>query len=316
MTRNDTLQLGIHENLSDVLTIRPTGVLNAYSTEELISKHSSEDARRICLDFSAVTSVKPGGVCMLACLLAHLGRHLNRRVTLVFKCEDQSIVDEMVRMGFFSCIMRWVDLASCKRLLEIDQENRRAFYVSEGIRRHKTLPLEVFADERLLNLQSVFESDCRKFVNRTSDVFAKVLEQQLDSDQIKEFWRVNVELFKNVYNHSESWGIACISSGLSEGSVFCFHDNGLGICETAKRVVGDAKDSELIFWALKEGNTSKEGNSGLGLAILRDFVVSLGGLVHIRSGTARIKSSAAKDTVDDVVWFPGTHVDCFIPNHT
>lgn len=86
-------------------------------------------------------------------------------------------------------------------------------------------------------------------------------------------------------------------------------DFGMGIPTTVRTVGGQASvsDNEAIAWALLRGNTSKPGNRGMGLDILREFVRVNRGRLDILSHRGHLKVAAGRQLpVDRNHFFQGT----------
>lgn len=102
------------------------------------------------------------------------------------------------------------------------------------------------------------------------------------------------EAYANAFEHGES-ALGVFSCGQfypnTKEIALAFVDFGLGIPGTVRTVPAgrDLDDGEAISWALIEGNTSKPGNRGVGLSILRSFVELNGGYMDVVSHRGHIQ---------------------------
>jgi hypothetical protein len=110
------------------------------------------------------------------------------------------------------------------------------------------------------------------------------------------------ETYTNAFEHGHS-SIGVFSCGqfypMNKEIVLAFVDFGVGIPGTV-RTVRDAqhlRDGDAIAWALARGNTSKPGNRGVGLDILRSFVELNRGYMDVVShrGHVRISEGGSKN---------------------
>ncbi|MGZ8748804.1 MAG: ATP-binding protein, partial [Mycobacterium sp.] len=154
------------------------------------------------------------------------------------------------------------------------------------------LPIELVADSQDCVVASSRDTDCTRFLNRAAEVF-EVLPTagfQIFSGDLRDFWRILAELYKNIYDHSNSWGLVTVVARPQYGTVISFHDLGIGILKSVESLGARSltSDEQAIRWALIEGNSSKVGNSGLGLALVSRFVSTCVGQFEIRSGNCRL----------------------------
>jgi hypothetical protein len=163
-----------------------------------------------------------------------------------------------------------------------------------------------------------FESECIRFVNDLIDVFEPVLEYDLNfpKELRRGFWESNRELFKNIYDHSKSWGIVAVQV-LKNEVVFSYSDVGIGIKNSlqetimSKYTLDKIDDCFAIKEAIKKGVSSKKidfknsCNLGLGLYIVTEYTKTTNGRMVIRSGEClySIKGNPKK-----VKYFLGTQI--------
>jgi hypothetical protein len=120
------------------------------------------------------------------------------------------------------------------------------------------------------------------------------------------------EIYTNAFEHGHS-DIGVFSCGqfypTKKEIALAFIDFGVGIPASVRTVREAAHlgDGEAIAWALARGNTSKPGNRGVGLDILRAFVEINRGYMDVVShrGHVRITESGAQPLLRNY-GFPGT----------
>lgn len=119
---------------------------------------------------------------------------------------------------------------------------------------------------------------------------------------------------KNVWDHSESWGITAIQSNKINKTTFCLFDFGIGFINSFIKRKGEfdrnnTNDKEKLKWLFQEGNTSNIGeNHGHGLAIIAKFVDITQGILLIRTDKYEMVYTRARLTVRDSSFFPGTQI--------
>lgn len=97
-----------------------------------------------------------------------------------------------------------------------------------------------------------------------------------DRDGLGEVFR---NLMDNAMKYSPEGTRVSVSARPGAGvATFCFRDEGPGIPENSKERI-----FERFYRIEREGDTSKEGSAGLGLAICRRIVRSHGGEIWVES---------------------------------
>ena len=177
-----------------------------------------------------------------------------------------------------------------------------------------------------------FENACQYFVNYAAGTFDRLFSSShfnFNKGDKHNFWSSNVELWMNIFEHSDSWGLATIHANPSHGTTVCYHDVGMGIkgsvnssSKAGKEFEKFETDCNAMKWALKEGNSSKLGGNGIGLSIVEDFVLSRRGTIEIRSGECLLQKRPGDQPGEkywrsnNVPWFPGTQINFFVPCKT
>jgi hypothetical protein len=315
------------------LTVFVDGEVNARTIDSLIPKGEiPASMSEITLDMSDVRLVKPAGICHLLCFLAWLSGQSRSFLPVRVIQPPEAVASYLATLGFFSALRSITRLIGCENLIRLEQDrrNRRLERLrgrTVGIHRQTrpprpvVLPIEVILQRSPTETTDSFESNCMGFVSRAADTFEQLFESQLGVAfaNVRQFWQANVELYKNIYEHSQSWGLATIVARPGHGTVVSYHDIGVGIRGSlnASQAVQPkfATDGEAIRWALQEGHTSKQGNSGLGLSLVTGYVQAAVGTIEIRSGGCRLfRSGPASEWVaQEVSAVVGTHVSFHLP---
>ena len=126
------------------------------------------------------------------------------------------------------------------------------------------------------------------------------------------------ELFVNGFNHAES-PIGVVSFGQFFPKLktlkLVVMDLGIGIPESIRRRLarqyrsGWLQDGPALEWAFEKGHTSSRDPRGLGLAIMRDFIVNNSGTLEVYSLNGYGSISGSSLFVTRSVTFPGTAVE-------
>jgi hypothetical protein len=318
-----------------LLKIELSGDLNARAIDSLLGSLSSSWSvtTKVVVDMRDVSMAKPAGACLLVCFLAQF---VERRRDCVLPVEIMrprpAVSSYLATLGFFSALNTKTLLVGCDDLLADDLRRRTRRSESDRARplgsrrdtsvsRTVVLPIQILPASRKAARSWDFDNQCTGFVNSLADKFEHLFQSGHVSGvhDAKGFWNTNLELFKNVFDHSQGWGLAAISASPRLGLTVTFHDVGVGIPATVRRCLRGAtkpiSDEEALRWSLIEGNSSKPGNNGLGLHIVRKFVAEASGILEIRSGRCRLRS--LPNVVDwqsaAVPPFAGTHVSLHIP---
>ena len=315
------------------LTVVIDGEVNVRTLDALLhGGHAPETAPEIVLDMSRVRLVKPAGVCHLICFLAWLSGRAGRAVPLSMVRPPEAVASYLTTLGFFSILRSVAGLLGSEDLIKLEWDRRirrldrsrtrpvRMQQTSQASRA-VMLPIELIPQPSPKQTTGSFENDCLAFVNRAADTFEQVFEADcgVALGNIRQFWQANVELYKNVYQHSQSWGLATIVARPAQGAVVSYHDIGIGIPGSLSSSSGVqpnfGTDNEAITWALEEGHSCKKGNSGLGLSLVTSYVEAALGTIEIRSGSCRLHRAGATTQwfAEEVTPFAGTHISFHLP---
>lgn len=318
-----------------------SGVLNTHTLDDCLKSFPLPNATpsAIILDMTNIRQVKPGGVGQVVSLLSWLSASSGSQIApLDILGLSEPVASFLATLGVFSVLRSRAGLRDSEGLLHLEEQRRdrrkardrtrpvgvRATHAAAPV---VVMPLEVIPkspSSRFPAARADFDASCRRFVNQAADKFEFMFQSGFLGELAdpQQFWHANVELYKNVFDHSESWGlgIVCASANPSiRGAVVSYHDIGIGIPASVSRAVQNASlqmdDEAAIRWAIQERNSSKPGNDGLGLSIVADLVRTLNGRIEIRSGICRLTGDGSEEawTAEQVPLLPGTHVSFFIP---
>lgn len=156
-------------------------------------------------------------------------------------------------------------------------------------------------DDFYLNFETYFAQKAKKCLSNVSEKLFNILIQKI------------LELFSNAFRHSESEvGIFCFGQFFPKNKKFSFVivDGGVGIKRNVTKYLSQLTNGQIIMrflrkkieisgvqairWAIKSGN-STTGIGGLGLDLIREFIVKNEGNLEIISNDARYNISNGKD---------------------
>ena len=315
--------------------------LNARTVPPILKNLQGENVAVYTLDMANVRMVRPAGICFLVCMLAVLApKRGSRGVRIRIVNLSESVESFLCTLGFFSTLKKRVALIGSEDMIANDERRRRRnekaandAYWRGGQESDKPLvwPIETIFEKSTEGYlsNSQFESDCARFIDRAVVKFRGLFIEELGMAHVDQglFWQSNRELYKNIYDHSESWGIVSVFGRPNHGTIFTYHDVGIGMLASinVNHEEGEqlTSDLEAIKWAIVDGNSSKkignEGwteNSGVGLSIVSEMVIESRGRIEIRTGGTIYCHDGQSDWRSlNTDFFPGTHVSVFIPSN-
>lgn len=166
----------------------------------------------------------------------------------------------------------------------------------------------------------------RRFKQEDDRYFVTYLNKHLEGKEIprmsvglgRRFKDSILEIFVNSAMHSKSpLGIFASGQFFSKSHMmhFCVADAGMGFRRNIYKALRLKLNSDsAILWAIKDGNTTKQGDipGGLGLKLLLEFVALNGGRVQIVSDRGYWEWHNGKESAsrfDNAFSFPGTAVN-------
>ena len=286
----------------------------------------------LIFNFEETRSASITGAALLISLAAFYTEYFKSE-NIYLQCEidniDNQLLNFLMNFGFFKemnqkanlRIVNNVDLSFNKELIEI--ENR---YINHQLNKIKSdkeqnnliMPFNTIPignKEQFLNLIYGFRN---KFVN----YFEKSINDEglnlkttllgTDLEALDDFLKAILEVIKNIFDHSYSWGIGAIHTKNGHIEVV-FSDIGIGIANSMKEnsEYVDFTEAKAIKHALIDGVSSKfynGENKGRGFTIINEFVNKFNGYLLIKSGKYRIYKSELKE----ISRFPGTQVTIYI----
>jgi len=329
----------------DSLVISVSGIVTARSLDAILREIVRENRNKssvphiadLILDLSAVKVIRPSGATSLVCLCSALMMDklsgLASPSVIYLRQPPEAVSTYLARIGFFTLmsakakLLGYGDLVRRDfQLREQDMRKRMDGVFNRGSgneNRPVVWPMQIIAQKDIRNSYRTFEDDCQRLVNDAADHFDELFSSphfNFDQGDRHDFRQAIYELFMNVYEHSDSWGLAMIHAQLDRGTFICCHDIGIGIRESltdspsVKETIEN--DYQAIKWVLVEGHSRKVGGNGIGLNIIEDFVSERNGTIEIRSGECLLRKTTLGDArwkPYHVPWFPGTQLNLFVP---
>lgn len=148
-------------------------------------------------------------------------------------------------------------------------------------------------------------ADGRYFNQYLEDELLKRSEIPNMSDAVHEKISESIqEMFVNAQIHSETEFIYTCGQFFPRDHKlnFTIVDTGIGFAKRIEKNLGEIISSkDAIRWAMIDGNTTKQGVSGgLGLALLKEFIVQNNGKIQIVSGNALYERNSNSETIQQL----------------
>jgi ABC-type transporter Mla MlaB component len=311
---NDTMSLILSDSVS-------FSILDSLIEEiKKIYSNNVKVFNSIILDFSQIKYIDSEGALALISFCSAIKRK-NKNVNFYFVYPTDSVLNYLNVLGFFGQMSNKAgvkdiqDIVHYENELSHERRIRQKKYSNQNSLKSIILPIETISQQMDSISGSDFENMVGTFVNNVIDSFAELFKSphyNFNGEDQHDFLLSNVELFKNIFEHSKSWGIASIHARPNYGTTVCYYDLGIGFKASVAKF-----DSELesIEWALIDGNSSKLGddNDGFGLTIVQDFVLKRNGKIKIRSGNCLLQINSTSKQKIKVTKFPGVQISYFIP---
>lgn len=274
----------------------------------------------IILDLSQIKYIDPEGALALICFCSAIKRK-NKNANFHFVYPIESVLNYLKTLGFFgqmsdkAGVIEIQDIVHYENELKHERRIRQKKYSNQINLKSIIFPFKTISQQIDFMGGSDFENMIGKFVKSIIHSFTELFKSphyNFNGEDQHNFLLSNVELYKNIFEHSESWGIASIHARPNHGTTVCYYDIGIGF----KASVGKFdSERESIEWALIDGNSSKPGddNDGFGLTIVQDFVLKRNGKIKIRSGDCLLQIASTSKQKNKVSKFPGVQISYFIP---
>jgi hypothetical protein len=275
----------------------------------------------VILDFSRIKYIDIEVALLIICFCAALKRK-NRQIDFRLKYPSEGVLSFLMTLGFFSQMSNKIEVMDVQHVLHAEdqlQKDRRSRLKQKSNSNDSPpviLPIETIAQKINTISGNDFENMVGSFVNHAIDSFELLrtsTQFNFSGEDYYQFRQSNIELYKNIFHHSQSWGIASIHARPNYGTTVCYYDIGIGFKKSIKKF---NTELESIEWALIDGNTSKPDgdNDGYGLTLVQEFVFRRNGKIKIRSGDCLIQlNSNLSRRINKVKSFPGVQISYFIP---
>ncbi|WP_417559120.1 hypothetical protein [Mesoflavibacter zeaxanthinifaciens] len=291
------------------------------------------DYNYVVFNFKKTKKISLSGAISLICLSAYLVEDVKGRNNINLFCEISQLNEKQMNLlmnfGFFKEMVQKanlrminnIDLSFKKELLELESK-----YVKHQINKTKsseklytlimpiaTIPIgsEELYETRIYTFRNSFFNFYQKLIeNGMLNSTAKNVEENLDD--FEEVLNAILEVIKNIYDHSRSWGIGAIHARNKHVEIV-YQDIGIGIANSMRENPSfkELSDKEVILHSFKDGITSKSengNNMGRGFTIIRDFVRVRNGYLSISTG----KYNIINDKFKQINKFQGTQLVLYV----
>ena len=275
----------------------------------------------IVLDFSKIKYIEIDGALAVICFCAAIKRK-NSNANFEFIYPPERVFNYLITLGFFGQMSNKVGVMQREDIVHLENEirNERRIRMMRNSNKVDPFPVVLPIETITQQINSIggadFENMVGTFANHVIGAF-DILENSphynFSGEDYYKFRQSNIELYKNIFHHSESWGITSIHARPNHGTTVCYFDLGIGFKASVKKF---ATEVESIEWALIDGNTSKpdDDNDGYGFTLVQEFIFKRKGSLKIRSGDCMIQlSSSSTRKKSKVSTFPGVQISFFIP---
>lgn len=276
----------------------------------------------ITLNLSKTKYIDIEGALSLICFCSAIKRK-NRNTIFHFIYPEGNVLNYLMSLGFFGQMSNKVGVLEGQNIVHYENELRHKRKLKQKIYSINSnlkpiiLPIETIEQKRdTIGSGANFEHMIGAFASHALDTFNELLttpEFDFDGEDYYQFRESNIELYKNIFQHSKSWGLATIHARPDFGTTVCYYDIGIGF----KASIGKFDtEIESIEWALIDGNTSKQDgdNDGFGFTLIQEFVFKRNGNIKIRSGECLLQLSYDTTKKKNIVsYFPGVQISYFIP---
>ena len=261
-----------------------------YNAFEKIKLICNEDVNQVFLNFSKTKYITLPG-CIYVIFLLHEIKISNRYLETKIISITENLIHFLTKFGFFNSSAFYFNLKVEKQIKHL--VNKSIHSKSSAI----YWPIATVPQ----NLDRDFDSNNSKFMNDYSEHFDLLIENDVISSEtysIREirakFLKAIYELIKNIWEHSESWGLSSIQSTNATNTTIAICDYGVGFVESYKKrnleyLDNPENNKELIMSQLKPNFSSKSKYKfGHGLSRVKDFVRMLNGTLLLKTDKFRV----------------------------
>jgi hypothetical protein len=343
--RESRVDIYFNENC---LVIGISGDIMAGTIDAILNKLSIVQVKKedrkvdLILDLSKVHFVSPAAAVGIICLCSSLNTNKIKGIanlsSFYLNHPAKHVLTYLTTLGFFTQMSVKAGLLGCEDLIHFEHEKRqrskkkqKASLNNQSNNNNRPIvwPIETIPRKGESISDQDFEDACQYFINHAAGHFEKLFSSfhfNFDKGDRHGFWEANGELYINIFEHSQSWGLGTIHARPNYGTTVCYYDIGIGIKDSVNSSPNLGKefdkfesDYEAMKWALVEGHSSKLNGNGIGLNIVEDFVLSRNGTIWIRSGQCLLQKKSVDQSGSEnwryrnVLWFPGTQINFFVP---
>ncbi len=275
----------------------------------------------IILDLSKIKFIDVEGALSVICFCAAVKRK-NQSANFHFVYPSENVLSYLMALGFFTQMSNKVGVLERQDIVHYENELRHNRRIKQKNHSNQNglspiiLPIETINQKTNSISGGDFDNMVGSFANRALDSFDALKttpHYKFNGEDYFQFRLSNIELYKNIFQHSKSWGIATIHARPHFGTTVCYFDIGIGFKESVGKY---NSEEESIIWALEDGNTSKpkDDNDGFGLTHVQEFVFKRKGKIKIRSGDCELEMNSHLSSKKNIVAnFPGVQITFFIP---
>jgi len=286
-----------------------------------VYRKNKKSFNHIVLDLSGIKYIEPEGALSLICFCSSI-KNKNENVSFHFIYPPENVLRYLITIGFFGQMSNKVgvidrqDIVNYENKLRQERRMKQKKHSNHSKLKSIILPIETIPQKNDTISGGDFENMSITFVNHaitTLNELFTLLHFNLNVVDQRQFILSNRELYRNIFEHSKSWGIALIHARPYYGTTVCYYDIGIGFKGSVAKFNSDL---ESIEWALIDGNSSKSRhtNDGFGLTIVQDLVLRKNGYIKIRSGEWFLQINSNSRKSHKVNRFPGVQMSYFIPN--
>jgi hypothetical protein len=309
----------------NALKVKLPSSISSNILDFLVSGITNREQRaNLTLDFSNVKYIDLEGALSLICfgsIVSSRSLQGNHKTQIQIIYPTDNVLNYLMNLGFFGQLTKHIGFTERQEILHLENElkHQRRYKqrknLNQSLLRPIILPIETIEKQTDSISGRDFENMVKNFVNHSLDSLDELLtlpHYKFNGKDYHDFRLSNVELYKNIFEHSKSWGIASIHARPNYGTRICFYDIGIGFMKSVSKF---NSEEQSIEWALIDGNTSgaNEDNDGYGLTIVQNFVLGRKGNIKIRSGDCEVQINSNGKKINKVQKFPGVQISCFIP---
>ena len=292
------------------------------------------------LDLSDVYPISSAAAVGLVCLCSALMLPNNKMKEIAspsnfyLRRPSERVLTYLTTLDFFTQMSNWARLLGCEDLVHYESSRKKQKAVSfdsrfDDDRKPIVLPMKTIPRKGGSKRDRDFENACQDFVNQIYDTFKRLFSSShfnFSEGDLRKFCSANGELFVNIFEHSDSWGLGTVHANPARGTTVCYHDIGVGIKASVNSSPKSGKgfekfetDYKAMKWAVKEGNSRKLSGNGRGLTVVEEFVLDKNGTLEIRSGCCSLYKKSGDTPGEknwrrrDLPWFPGTQINFSVP---